>query len=757
MKQLLFILSCVLIGSFSVNAQSKYVDSLETALKSNQLLPNDRIKLLGKLAYQIAEQKDTVRTLGYANELLNLSQKHNSNDGLLQYYKTLATMKMGRSKFSEALVFFGKQRDLAQRTANEQLETDALNNAGRAYGFLRKYPEALGFYEKALALDQKNKNVRGEATIKSNMSAVFIAMGKTDKALQYAIESIRAAETINDVAILGNSYNNVGRLLNESRRFDESIEYSLKAVDIYEKNKPQRGLAVAYINLGNSYSEKNKLDESHRYYAKGLKVSEDIGLVPGIQICINNMASISYLRGNYQQAITEYERVLSIAQKNKEANSMGIVYQNLGDTYSKLKQYDKALEYFKLAEATPTLTISDKIELYRHRAQFDSTVGDFKSAYVYQLKYRQIQDSLVNEKRNKDLSEIKTKYESDKKEQQIAYLNVQNQLQSSDLEKNKLALRNKELLVKEQDFVLKSQLLKLDNQQLEIQNKDAQVKATSLENERNTQKVQILDIENQLKKADLDKRNTWLAVISGAFLLTCLLGYLFFNRRKLQQEAKLQAEVARQQELATQAVLEAEERERKRIASDLHDGVGQTVMALKMNLAGINDYIEFKNEKAKNIFEKALDLATESAKEVRSISHQMMPNALLKSGLVTALREFISKVEANQLKINLSVNNLNQSIDPNIEKVLYRVIQESVTNVVKHAQASELNIQLSKNQKFIEATIEDNGLGFDSTKKDFEGIGLKNIRDRVAFLKGTVDISSQKGKGTLLAISIPVS
>jgi signal transduction histidine kinase len=129
----------------------------------------------------------------------------------------------------------------------------------------------------------------------------------------------------------------------------------------------------------------------------------------------------------------------------------------------------------------------------------------------------------------------------------------------------------------------------------------------------------------------------------------------------------------------------------------------------------------------------------------------------LKSGLASALREFISKVEANNLRINLSVNNLTQSIDGNIEKVLYRVIQESVNNVIKHAQASELNIQLSKTDTMIEATIEDNGIGFDSKELDFEGIGLKNIRDRVVFLKGSVDISSQKGKGTLLAISIPMA
>jgi signal transduction histidine kinase len=178
-------------------------------------------------------------------------------------------------------------------------------------------------------------------------------------------------------------------------------------------------------------------------------------------------------------------------------------------------------------------------------------------------------------------------------------------------------------------------------------------------------------------------------------------------------------------------------------------------MALKMNLMGIHDYIEFKNPKAKNVFEKVLDLATESAKEVRSISHLMMPNALIKSGLSLAVREFVGRVEAPSLKINLDVSNLNELLEPNAEKVLYRVIQESVTNVIKHAEASQLNIMIRQTKSTIEAAIEDNGRGFEPKGVDYEGIGLKNIRDRVAFLKGNVEINSEIGKGTKLKIEIP--
>jgi two-component system, NarL family, sensor kinase len=151
-------------------------------------------------------------------------------------------------------------------------------------------------------------------------------------------------------------------------------------------------------------------------------------------------------------------------------------------------------------------------------------------------------------------------------------------------------------------------------------------------------------------------------------------------------------------------------------------------------------------------------LVDESCKEVRSVSHQMMPNALLKSGLASAIREFIDKIDNRILKINLYTEGLDERLEENTETVLYRVIQECVNNVIKHAGANQLDISLLKDPDGISATIEDNGKGFNTTNQQkFDGIGLKNIKSRVEFLKGTVDFDSSEGNGTLVAIHIPIA
>ena len=213
-----------------------------------------------------------------------------------------------------------------------------------------------------------------------------------------------------------------------------------------------------------------------------------------------------------------------------------------------------------------------------------------------------------------------------------------------------------------------------------------------------------------------------------------------------------------QQELATTAIIAAEENERKRIAADLHDGVGQIMSAAKMNLSAFENELPFRDEKQKISFEKIIDLVDESCKEIRSVSHQMMPNALLKSGLASAIKEFIDKLDNRILKVNLHTEGLNERLESNVETILYRIIQECVNNVIKHSGANTLDISLIKDADGLSATIEDNGKGFDIKNKDhIEGIGLKNIYSRVSFLKGTVDFDSSPGNGTLVAIHIPLA
>ena len=246
----------------------------------------------------------------------------------------------------------------------------------------------------------------------------------------------------------------------------------------------------------------------------------------------------------------------------------------------------------------------------------------------------------------------------------------------------------------------------------------------------------------------------------GFALLAILLSLLFYSqykRYRLKKEAQMQSEIRRQQELATKAVMQAEENERQRIAKDLHDGVGQMMSAAKMNLSAFESEISFDQPDQKRSFEKVIQLVDESCREVRTVSHIMMPNALMKNNLSAAIHAFVEKLDKKSLQVHVYTEGLEQRLDSNTELVLYRVLQECVNNVIRHAGASTLDISVTRSAENIVATVEDNGRGFDITDKTKpEGMGLKNIRARVEYLKGTVDIDSIPGQGTVIAIHVPL-
>jgi signal transduction histidine kinase len=258
------------------------------------------------------------------------------------------------------------------------------------------------------------------------------------------------------------------------------------------------------------------------------------------------------------------------------------------------------------------------------------------------------------------------------------------------------------------------------------------------------------------ERFEVSRKNYQLMAAMGLLVLGSLMGFNGYRRYKLRKEKELAEAIMRQQDLATRAVMEAEENERRRIATELHDGVGQMMSAARMNLSAFESEIEQLDPGYRQKLERIVSLVDESCREVRSVSHSMMPNALLKKGLAAAVHDFIDKIDNKVLQVNLYTEGLDERLDPGVESMLYRIIQECVNNVIKHSGASQLDISLVSEEDGISLTVEDNGKGFDTSQKDvFDGIGLRNITSRVQFLKGTVEFDSQPGRGTLVAAHIP--
>ena len=218
--------------------------------------------------------------------------------------------------------------------------------------------------------------------------------------------------------------------------------------------------------------------------------------------------------------------------------------------------------------------------------------------------------------------------------------------------------------------------------------------------------------------------------------------------------------LVKEQTLSTAfARLEGIEEERKRIARELHDGIGVKLSTAKLYFAPIDNQLADLSQKDQEKFQKANNILDEAYIEVRKISHNLASPSLSNLGLLGELKLLAKRIEgAKQMKVNIMTHNLQEGLAPNIEIVSYRIISELITNVLKHAQATEINIQLNLFDDLFNLMVEDNGIGFDQTQttNTKTGLGLENIQSRVEALQGTFNIDSGIGKGTTITVDLPI-
>lgn len=272
----------------------------------------------------------------------------------------------------------------------------------------------------------------------------------------------------------------------------------------------------------------------------------------------------------------------------------------------------------------------------------------------------------------------------------------------------------------------------------ETAKKDREIKlrTAEAENQKNMNKIQLL----------------LFAVVIMLFTFAGV--FLFFLQRNKQKQQLLQANILLEQE-RLKAVIESEEQERKRIAGELHDGLGQVLSTAKMILSGLDIAIESRNSDDREAYRSTLGLIDDAVAEVRLISHNLMPGALIKLGLVAAINDLVRKINTagNVRAVFVSDSDIVKLTETE-DIALFRIVQEIVSNSLKHAGATVMEINLGRQKDEIVLSFTDNGCGFDVAEVvNSRGIGWRNIYSRVAILQGKMTVDSEEGEGTHIKIT----
>ena len=269
-------------------------------------------------------------------------------------------------------------------------------------------------------------------------------------------------------------------------------------------------------------------------------------------------------------------------------------------------------------------------------------------------------------------------------------------------------------------------------------------------------KDQELEQQDQLHMAELKRQALMRNVIIVGVIFGLLLLWLIYNRYRLKEKHIMHQRFADQRTELMANFINAQNSERSRLARDIHDQVGTLLSAAKLKLSDFEESVPFEDrEKIKSSI-STLDMATNS---LRNISHNLVPGTLSRLGLVLALEHFFNQLkQISTLKIDFVAHYFNERLSENLETNLYPIVLELANNAIRHANAKSLVIQLIRHPNKINITVEDDGIGFDykSWGKNQTGIGLANIESRIETLKGSFDIDSIHGRGTIAMVDVPV-
>jgi two-component system, NarL family, sensor kinase len=603
--------------------------------------------------------------------------------------------------------------------------------------FLRQKKQVIGYFDEAFGLCKKLNYTEG-------LADCYIWKGELLKSSEQFKEAHLAFDSA--IALAASSplleeksafaYRQKGQIHFSQDDYYNALHFYFEALKYYEYH-PDISTTALLTNITSIYLRLNNLAKALEFGKKNLQASQQtgkkmvvvqaqLGLV-NIHLKKNDLASASalldqiaphipdpfemiineayydrrgtiyYLQQKYDSSFAYYQQALRSAEKMGHSININMALYHLSDNALKLDKLEIAKKYalqnMELAKkiGTPGARFTALVNL----SEYYNKTGNHQKAFQFLKEGAMLKDSVLSESNLKQMNTLGAIYETGKSQKEIMQLHAEKKLQT----------------------------------------------------------IQLKQKSNW---------NIFFIVCSASLLIMGLLAYK--NMRKSQQLSQQQQALQRQliadlekdkKLLAIDSMLKGQEEERNRIAKDLHDGLGGMLSGVKLSFINMKENMILTPENLAG-FERSIELLDSSIKELRKVAHNLMPEALVKFGLDEALKDFCHSIGASsQIHVVYQQFGELRKLTNTAEVFIYRIIQELVNNALKYAAAKTIMVQLTKYASKISITVEDDGKGFDTnTIEGMKGAGFSNIRYRVNYFKGTIDIVSGPGEGTSVNIEL---
>ncbi len=602
--------------------------------------------------------------------------------------------------------------------------TRILNDIRAAEQIIDSYPDSAAWTLTASLLRSK------EYLFPEGIMRSMLALGMTARKKQsYATAEnwLKQAGSFFPLSGLDSTFyvrllNNLGSVSNDRGAYEAAVRHYYSAIAICSNKKDTiwvRLLMNTYINLSNTLMRNDNAHQALHYLELGQAIATEYRDTAALLAIFLNKGLALYVKDDVEQALHYLNKssMLSLHMDNvamevKINNNMGLMLQKKGLN-------KEAVSYFRKA-----LALSDSVSDGYHYILTSANLGyslfllhDYTSAEHYLL-----------------LS-IRLSERTGLKDGTIAaYYYLARTYNKTG--RNDLAYSYQEKYVKLLEEYFNKDKAKAISE-LEIKYQTA-VNAKELSDKKLLVEAQYRRIEKQEKLI--------IMVTSITIFALLFFSLLFIQKARLNKE-RMSRMKKEQQILSLSNLMAGEEKERRRIAEELHDGIGGMLAAFKMNFHSFLEKFSVTKEES---FYELMSMLDDTSKEVRRTSHNLMPDILIRYGLAEALRRYIAGItNKNKLMIDLQIVGHPDFADKSLELSLYRILQELIQNIVKHAEATHALVQVNQQDNIISILVEDNGIGH-GLMEEPDGIGLNNIRNRVQSFEGKIDIQAGAGKGMMV-------
>jgi two-component system, NarL family, sensor histidine kinase UhpB len=668
----------------------------------------DTAMIYARRALQISKAKKMPRGEGFALlKIADILVQQDSRDDLNEFFteamKTGTRLKdsfmlalacyqqgeyrMYKDELEEAEKLFN--RSLALRFAKEQSNHTALvyNDLGYLHGLKDDMEKQVDWYLKAIRLYEKTGDVHGLASTTSSLAAVYAKLGNTSQAFVFTRKAIAMRQTSGDIQGLANSYENLSRL--------------------YWGVSPDS--ASKYQQLAMQYAEKSGV--------KSLMIRSYDNLSVLMNMQQNKPGALAWIKRSIALCV-EINDKAGLASKYRWA---ALLCGDMNDT--------TAMEAFYRESYELSVQLKNKTllrDLYGSKAGYYNRIGDFKNAYENLKKYFSYRDSIVSNETATNIAELQTRYETEKKDNEISRLNTDQKIKQLEIGKQTDEIK---LLSQQQEL-----------RDIRISQQREELEKQLLVGENSQKALQLAATEKILKDKELKNQKLVRNLLIGGILLLIILVFVLFNRYQLKKKLQQQ---------------KALETMRVNIASDLHDDIGASLSNInilnelakrnKGNAAKSSEYLNRAGEDIQHISESLSDIVWNINPRYDDLQNLFVRMKRYASDMMDGkniVYEFSFPGEANKFSLSMERR-----------RDFYLIFKEAVNNLAKYSKATSAKVIVEVDGKIVRMTVADNGIGFKNSEL-LPGNGIHNMRQRAGSWNDQLRINSEPGEGTQVVLEM---